>query len=562
MTTYILTRDLLAAGNSDKDLAHLVRTRELEHLRRGAYTEPAELELEQRHRLLLESTMAMSDGRSVVSFGSAAVVHDLPVFASSISKVHLTRSRTAGGRKGAIVHQHVAKLGDADVCEVDGLLVTTMARTVVDLARTVPLAQGVAAGDRALRLGLELAALAAQLESAKGRHGIDRARRGVALLDRLSESAGESISRILLHSSKLPHPELQVRLFDPKGRFVARPDFLWRDHGVVGEFDGKIKYHKLLRPGETITDVVLREKQREERMRELGLIVIRWVWDDLYHRPEELLERILHALKAGTPFAGRTRMNRPVASSTFRSERSSLPQPSDPGVLAAPGCRRFPGNGSEEPNLKRRRNGGKRGRNEGGEEPPGGRHSGGDQAHRLGAGDRIPHHAADSARDRLGAGLLHPAHDHALVFALQYDDHAARFERLDQFLGDLGREPFLDLRPLGVDVDEPGQFGQASDAAVLAGDVADVGDTGEGQQMMLADAPDLDVLDQDQLVVAEIEGGRQHLGRVLVQAGQDLGVRLGHPFRGVPQTIAVRILTDPDQQLPDGPDDPIMIELV
>ncbi|GAB3920890.1 hypothetical protein GCM10011575_17180 [Microlunatus endophyticus] len=307
MTTYTLTRDLLASGNSTKDVAHLVREHQLQHLRRGAYTEPADLKVEQRHRLLLESTMAISDGKSVASFGSAAVVHDLPVFGSSTSKVHITRSRTAGGRKGTIVHQHVAELSAADICEVDGLLVTTVARTVVDLARTVPLAHGVAAGDRALRLGLELSALQAQLESAKGRHGIDRARRAATLLDELSESPGESISRMVLHSANLPRPELQVQLLDRRGRFVARPDFLWREYGVVGEFDGKIKYQKLLRPGETVADVVLREKQREERMRELGLIVIRWVWDDLYHRPEELIERILHALRMGTPYAGVSR---------------------------------------------------------------------------------------------------------------------------------------------------------------------------------------------------------------------------------------------------------------
>lgn len=304
MTTYTLTRDLLAAGNSRKELAKLVRRHDLEHLRRGAYLQPGELELEERHRLLLESTMAMGDGNSVVSFGSAAVVHRLPVFPAAISKVHLTRRRSAGGRKGSVVHQHVAELREADVCEVDGLPVTSMARTFVDLARTVPVGQGVAAGDQALRSGMDLSAVSGQLESAKARHGIERARRAASLLDALSESAGESVSRVLMHNAGLPAPELQVQLIDGRGRFIARPDFLWREYGVAGEFDGKIKYQKLLRPGETAADVVLREKMREERMRELGLIVIRWIWDEIYEW-EELLRRLARAFRHGTPYLGR-----------------------------------------------------------------------------------------------------------------------------------------------------------------------------------------------------------------------------------------------------------------
>lgn len=126
------------------------------------------------------------------------------------------------------------------------------------------------------------------------------------LLNGLSESAGESVSRVLLRHAGLPTPELQVELLDDRGRLVARPDFLWREFGVVGEFDGKIKYLNLLRPGETAADVVLREKQREERMRELGLIVIRWIWDEIYER-DELVNRISRALRQGTPYLGRTR---------------------------------------------------------------------------------------------------------------------------------------------------------------------------------------------------------------------------------------------------------------
>lgn len=306
MTNFSLTRDLLAVGTSHKELAQQLRRGELEHLRRGAYVEPGDLEAEQRHRLLLESTMAMGDGHSVISFGSAAVLHGLPVWPSAISKVHLTRIRSGGGRRGSVVHQHVAGLGSDDICEVDGLPVTNLARTFVDLARTTSLGQGVAAGDRALQLGMDPTAASAQLEAAKFRHGIHRARQAASILDPLSESPGESLSRVLFHTRGLPAPELQVSLYDEQGTFIARPDFLWRQYGVVGEFDGKSKYEKLLRAGETAADVFLREKQREEKIKALGLIVLRWIWEDILEATQ-LLRRLQLSLQRGRPFTAATR---------------------------------------------------------------------------------------------------------------------------------------------------------------------------------------------------------------------------------------------------------------
>ena len=129
-----------------------------------------------------------------------------------------------------------------------------------------------------------------------------------------------------------------------------------------------------------------------------------------------------------------------------------------------------------------------------------------------------------------------------------------------QRVGDLGGQPLLDLRPLGVEVDQPGQLAQPGDPAVGAGDVADVGDAGERHQVVLAAAPDLDVLDQHELVVAEVEGRGQHLLGLLPQPGEHLRVRPRHPLRGVLQPVAVGVLADTDQDLPDGGHDPGVVE--
>ena len=41
-------------------------------------------------------------------------------------------------------------------------------------------------------------------------------------------------------------------------------DFAWPEFGVFLEFDGKEKYTKYLKEGESVVDAVLREKKREE----------------------------------------------------------------------------------------------------------------------------------------------------------------------------------------------------------------------------------------------------------------------------------------------------------
>ena len=98
-------------------------------------------------------------------------------------------------------------------------------------------------------------------------------------------------------------------------------------------------------------------------------------------------------------------------------------------------------------------------------------------------------------------------------------------------VGDLRGEPLLHLRAPGVHLDQPGQLRQPGDAAVGAGDVADVRDTVERQQVVLADRHDLDVADEHQLLVVRLEGRGEHLGRVDPQAGEELGVGAGDPGR-------------------------------
>ena len=84
----------------------------------------------------------------------------------------------------------------------------------------------------------------------------------------------------------------QYKIRDRSGEVVAVVDFAWPELGLFLEFDGKIKYEKLLKDGESASDVVVREKRREDLIRELtGWRCIRLVWADL-ERPERTAQRI------------------------------------------------------------------------------------------------------------------------------------------------------------------------------------------------------------------------------------------------------------------------------
>ena len=291
-----MTRTLLDQGYDYDDLRRLERRGELFRVRRGAYAhddKPDQL-VEERHlRLVLGTAPQLREG-AVFSHGSAAVLHGLPVWPVAVSRVHVTRNRRGGGIKRSIVQVHGTPLRSLDITSIDNKPVTSLRRTVLDLARTVPMTQAVAAGDRALALGLARPDLDAGLLSMGRWPGVRAARRAVEFLDVRSESVGESVSRVRLVEEGLPRPELQRELFGPNGQLIARVDFFWEEHKTVGEFDGKIKYGRLLKPGQRIENVIFEEKVREDAVRDLGLQVVRWIWSDLY-RAGVLRERVLRA---------------------------------------------------------------------------------------------------------------------------------------------------------------------------------------------------------------------------------------------------------------------------
>jgi hypothetical protein len=196
--------------------------------------------------------------------------------------VHVTRARRGGGRRGARVHVHAAALDPDEITEVAGVRVTSPARTVADLARSVPFEEAVAVADAALYADLvSPAELAEAVSRMERRPGAPAARRVVGFADGRTEGVGESRSRVAIARARLPVPVPQWEVYDHRGCLLGRTDFGWPQLRTVGEFDGRIKYGRLLRPGQSVSDAVVAEKYREDAIRDQDLAVVRWTWADL-----------------------------------------------------------------------------------------------------------------------------------------------------------------------------------------------------------------------------------------------------------------------------------------
>lgn len=293
-------RDALECAYTPEEIRWRLRTGRWRRIRFGYYAEPpdlADLEPWERrvveHRFAVHAAMRASrSGRTVVSHVSALVLHGIPVWDVDLGTVHLTRLDGVNGRMARGVHQHLGRIHEDDLVELDGLRMTSPARALVESAGLVSYESAVVSADAVLRRGLITRDVARRLlDETRFWPGGPRTRAALAFADGRSESVGESRLRVLFDRQALPRPQLQTTFHDHDGFFVARVDFFFAAQRVVVEFDGLTKY------GAQAQEAVLAEKEREDRLRALGVAVVRVTWADLDH-PEQVAARIRRALAA------------------------------------------------------------------------------------------------------------------------------------------------------------------------------------------------------------------------------------------------------------------------
>lgn len=278
MLDFLFTRHHSDASGR-AELSRATRSGELVRVCEGVYLPAAEwnlLDERGRHLALAHASQQSRRRRLVFSHWTAAAAWDLPLVEPLPRKVHAVALRSTGGRSDDHLVRHCLGIPDRTV-ELDGLEVTSLARTVVDLARVAPFATAVVAADAGLARLASRDELVAEL-GPPGARGAGRARRVIEFADARSGSPGESLSRASMATAGVPAPELQQCFTDADGRMFV--DFWWPRFGVVGEFDGAVKYDDpAFLAGRTPLQALLDEKAREDRIRSLGPTVTRWRWD-------------------------------------------------------------------------------------------------------------------------------------------------------------------------------------------------------------------------------------------------------------------------------------------
>lgn len=281
-----LRREALECGYSDKLIAARLRGRHWHRVRHGAYCFADVWAIstpEERHLILARAVLRTTPGPVALSHTTALVAHGIATWDVDLTRVHVTRLDAGAGRRERDVEHHVGLCPERDVMVVDGLPVVVPARAVIEAATLLSVEAGLVAADSALfRAACSVEDLRRTFDRFSHWPGSQRIHVVLHHMDGRSQSAGETRSRFLFWRQGLPVPELQFEVRDEHGRLVAATDFAWHEQRAFGEFDGMLKYVRLLRPGETPADAVFREKQREDRVRELtGYRCGRLVWADL-----------------------------------------------------------------------------------------------------------------------------------------------------------------------------------------------------------------------------------------------------------------------------------------
>jgi hypothetical protein len=278
--------EAIQAGYKDSHIRHMRQTGEWVRIRHGVYCFGDDWQRQsanERHLTRIRAVLRTTPGPVVLSHVSSLVVQGIDTWGADLDVVDVTRLDSGASRSEAGVRHHVGVLDDDDLVQVGDFLVTAPARAVVESSTVLPVESGIVSANSALHQGRctedEVRAFFGRVNNWPNSQ---RTHLVLHHMDGRAETVGESRSTYLFWQQGLPLPDLQRDVYDG-GRLVATTDFAWDEYKLFGEFDGKEKYLRYLRPGESPGDAVFREKKREDLIRRLtGWRFIRLTWADLY----------------------------------------------------------------------------------------------------------------------------------------------------------------------------------------------------------------------------------------------------------------------------------------
>ncbi len=128
---------------------------------------------------------------------------------------------------------------DDEITRIEGMAVTTPARTALDIASREPFGSAVAALDALARATrLDMADVKRLAQRYPGRRGIRQARRVVDMVDPGAESPPETWLRLLFIRAGFPRPTTQIPVHNDYGVLIAVIDLGWDDVKIGADYDG------------------------------------------------------------------------------------------------------------------------------------------------------------------------------------------------------------------------------------------------------------------------------------------------------------------------------------
>jgi len=251
-------------------------------------------ELLGREGLYMAAVLACGPG-AVLSHRSAAVLHELRDW--GYTRIEVTVPGRSGRRhEGVKVHRSTT-LTTADVTVVNNIPVTTVARTLLDLAEVVTGRQLERSFDQAeIVETLDLRAIQDQLARNPTRRGAKAVRHVLEthyIGSTPTENDFEDAFLALTRRLGLPDPESQFYIDPRDGERPIKVDFAWPGRRIAVETDGR-RTHRTQQAFET-------DRRRDQRLTAAGWKVIRTTWRQLKYRPHELAPVLLKLLGLASP---------------------------------------------------------------------------------------------------------------------------------------------------------------------------------------------------------------------------------------------------------------------
>jgi hypothetical protein len=224
----------------------------------------------------------------------------LPTDFMTSEGVHVGTLSPRRAPRGRGVHGHQLTDPSAVVVRRYGFPVVDPATMLCQLSSFLDLDDLVAAADHLVltpryatdasdpRPWVGLEALRYRVERFRGR-GSKLLRTAIAQVRDGAESRPESILRLLILRAGLPEPELNVDIYDARGRFLGRADQLFREFRVIVEYDGD--HHR------TDSEQYDKDITRIDDFITAGWTVVRVRKRGVFHDPNFGVSRVAAALR-------------------------------------------------------------------------------------------------------------------------------------------------------------------------------------------------------------------------------------------------------------------------